>query len=285
MTTTIGNNELKISVKHFGAVLTSVKSVKTGYEFLWQGDPKIWSGQSPILFPVIGKMLDDKYLLNGRQYGMIRHGLARHYDFNLYSKSENELVFLQSENVETLKSYPYKYKLFVSFKAEGNALTVTHTVKNENDTEMYFSIGAHPAFNCDIGDELVFEKNETLCSERIDENSVLTEEKDLILSNENTLKLSENSFDKDAMIFSGLNSKSVVLNNLKRNKKILFRFGDAPFFAIWAKPNAPYVCLEPWYGINDGYERKSDLSQKRGIQRLNKNESFSFSWSAEFNEI
>ena len=162
MTSTIGNRELEISVKQFGAVLTSVKSVKTGYEFLWQGNPKIWSGQSPILFPVIGRMLDDKYLLDGKQYGMIRHGLARHYDFNLRSKTDNELVFEQTENEETLKSYPYKYKLLVSFKIEGNALTVTHTVKNENETQMYFSIGAHPAFNCDIGDEIIFEKTKRL---------------------------------------------------------------------------------------------------------------------------
>ncbi len=284
MTSTIGNRELEISVKQFGAVLTSVKSVKTGYEFLWQGDPKIWSGQSPILFPVIGRMLDDKYLLDGKQYGMIRHGLARHYDFNLRSKTDNELVFEQTENEETLKSYPYKYKLLVSFKIEGNALTVTHTVKNENETQMYFSIGAHPAFNCDIGDEIIFEKNETLISERIDENSILTDEKDLILSDSNTLKLGENSFDKDAMIFSGLNSKSVILSNLKRNKKIRFCFGDAPFFAIWAKPNAPYVCLEPWYGINDSREKKPDLSKKRGIQELTPGESFSFLWKAEFYE-
>ena len=106
----------------------------------------------------------------------------------------------------------------------------------------------------------------------------------MILSDSNTLKLGENSFDKDAMIFSGLNSKSVILSNLKRNKKIRFCFGDAPFFAIWAKPNAPYVCLEPWYGINDSREKKPDLSKKRGIQELTPGESFSFLWKAEFYE-
>ncbi len=284
MISTISNDFLEISVKHFGSVLTSVKSKSTGYEFLWQGNPEIWNGQSPILFPVIGKMLDDKYCLNGKEYQMIRHGLARHYDFELYSKSDNELVFMQTDNEETLKSYPYKYKLFVAFKIDGSKLTVTHTVKNENDGIMYFSVGAHPAFNCDIGDEIVFEKPETAYSERIDHDSVLLEEKDLILSNENILKIAENTFDKDALIFSGLNSKSVILNNLQRNKKIAFNFGDAPYFAIWAKPNAPYVCLEPWHGINDSYDKKADISDKRGIEKLNSGESFSFAWCAEFIE-
>lgn len=284
MISKISNEYIEIGVKQFGAVLTSIKSNKTGYEFLWQGNPEIWNGQSPILFPVIGKMLDDEYRLNGKEYNMIRHGLARHYDFELYSQSDNELIFVQSENEETLKSYPYKYKLFVSFKIENNTLTVTHTVKNENECEMYFSIGAHPAFNCDIGDEITFEKNETAYSERIDHDSVLIDKKDLILSDENVLKIAENTFDKDALIFSNLNSKSVVLSNLKRNKKISFFFGDAPFFAIWAKPNAPYVCLEPWHGINDSYEKKEDISQKRGIEKLEPHESFSFSWCASFDE-
>lgn len=284
MITNIENESLKIGVKHFGAVLTSIKSKKTDYEFLWQGNPDIWNGQSPILFPVIGKMLDDKYRLDGKEYNMIRHGLARHYDFELYSKSENEIVFVQNENEETLKSYPYKYKLFISFKIENSSLTVTHTVKNENEYDMYFSIGAHPAFNCDIGDEIIFEKEETLYSERIDHDSVLIDDKDLILDGENTIKISESTFDKDALIFSSLKSKSVILNNLKRNKKINFYFGDAPFFAIWAKPNAPYVCLEPWHGINDSYEKKADISEKRGIEKLGAGESFSFSWTADFME-
>lgn len=284
MIASINNDYLEIGVKDFGAVLTSVKSKKTGYEFLWQGNPEIWNGQSPILFPVIGKMLDDKYRLNGKEYNMIRHGLARHYAFELCEKKENELIFVQSENEETLKSYPYKYKLYISFKVEENRLTVTHTVKNENDGVMYFSIGAHPAFNCDIGDEIVFEKEETLYSERIDHDSVIIDEKDLILDNDNTIKISENIFDKDALIFSSMKSKSVVLNNLKRNKKIKFIFGEAPFFAVWAKPKAPYVCLEPWCGVNDSYDKKADISQKRGIQSLNKGESFSFAWTAEFIE-
>ena len=177
MISSINNDCLEISVKHFGATLTSIKSLKSGNEFLWQGNPEIWNGQSPILFPVIGKMLDDKYTLGGKEYEMIRHGIARHNDFDLFSLNDNEMVFVQYENDDTLAVYPYQYKLSLSFKLDGNKLTVTHTVKNRNDEKMYFSIGAHPAFNCDIGDTIVFDKKETLSCERIDSDSLLIDEK------------------------------------------------------------------------------------------------------------
>ncbi len=283
MISSVNNGTLEIGVKHFGAVLTSVKSEKTGYQFLWQGNPEIWNGQSPILFPVIGRLLDDKFILNGKEYSVIRHGIARHNDFELFSQSSNELTFVQRESEETLKSYPFKYELFVSFSVDGNKLTVTHTVKNTNDGTMYFCIGAHPAFNCEIGDTVEFDSDETAYCERIDSDSILIDSKDLILNNSNTIKILPDTFSKDAMIFSGLKSKSVILNK-HDGKKVKFTFGDAPFFAVWAKPNAPFVCLEPWYGINDSYEKVSDISRKRGIVDLEPHKDFSFSWSAEFIE-
>lgn len=279
----VGNGMLEIGVKHFGAVLTSIKSKKTGYQFLWQGNPKIWNGQSPILFPVIGRLLDDKFVLNGKEYSVIRHGIARHNDFELFSQSGNEITFVQRESEETLKSYPFKYELFVSFTVDGNNLTVTHTVNNTNNDTMYFCIGAHPAFNCEIGDTVEFETDETAYCERIDSDSILIDSKDLILDNSKIIRIMPDTFSKDAMIFSGLKSKSATLNK-QDGRKVKFTFGDAPFFAVWAKPNAPFVCLEPWYGINDSYEKVSDISKKRGIVALEPHKDFSFSWSAEFIE-
>lgn len=281
---TIQNEALKIRVAPFGAVLTSVQSSRSGHEFLWQGDPSVWNGQSPILFPIIGKLLDDKCRIDGKEYEIIRHGLARHRDFQCISECENELVFLQKSDEETKKSYPYDYELYITFTVNQNALTVTHTVKNPNAKTMYFSLGAHPAFNCVLGDTLVFEKKETLQSERIDHDSVITGETDLILENSDTLTLTEHLFDKDALIFEHVQSDFVTLHCKAAKTKMRFTFGGVPFLAIWAKPAAPFVCIEPWYGINDSYEKKNDFSEKRGIVALPAGEEFSFSWKAEFFE-
>lgn len=281
---TVQNEYLKIRVAQFGAVLTSIQSQKSGHEFLWQGDKSVWNGQSPILFPIIGKLLDDKCRIDGREYEIIRHGLARHREFQCIAERENELVFLQKSDEETKKAYPYDYELYITFTIDKNSLTVTHMVKNPNAKTMYFSLGAHPAFNCTLGDKLVFEKQETLVSERIDHDSVITGETDLILENSDTLLLTEHLFDKDALIFEGVQSDFVTLHREAARTKIRFTFGDAPFLAIWAKPAAPFVCIEPWYGVNDSYDRKDDFSEKRGIVALPAGGESSFSWKAEFFE-
>lgn len=281
---TVQNKYLKVRVAQFGAVLTNIQSQKSGHEFLWQGDKSVWNGQSPILFPIIGKLLDDKCRIDGREYEIIRHGLARHREFQCIAERENELVFLQKSDEETKKAYPYDYELYITFTIDKNSLTVTHMVKNPNAKTMYFSLGAHPAFNCTLGDKLVFEKQETLVSERIDHDSVITGETDLILENSDTLLLTEHLFDKDALIFEGVQSDFVTLHREAARTKIRFTFGDAPFLAIWAKPAAPFVCIEPWYGVNDSYDRKDDFSEKRGIVALPAGGEFSFSWKAEFFE-
>lgn len=281
---TIQNKYLKICVVQFGAVLTSIQSKISGHEFLWQGDPSVWNGQSPILFPIIGKLLDDKCRIDGKEYEIIRHGLARHRNFTCISERENELVFLQKNDDETKKAYPYNYELYITFTIDKNSLTVTHTVKNPNAKTMYFSLGAHPAFNCARGDKLVFEKRETLVSERIDHDSVITGETDLILENSDTLLLTEHLFDKDALIFEGVQSDFVTLHCEQAKTEMRFTFGGVPFLAIWAKPAAPFVCIEPWYGVNDSYEKKADFSEKRGIVSLPAGETFAFSWTAEFFE-
>lgn len=281
---TIQNEALRVAVQDFGAVLTQVQSAKSGHEFLWQGDKSVWNGQSPILFPIIGKLLDDKCRIDGKEYEIIRHGLARHRDFQCIAEGENELVFLQKSSDETKKSYPYDYELYITFTVNQNALTVTHTVKNPNEKTMYFSLGAHPAFNCALGDTLVFEKKETLQSERIDSDSVITGEKDWILENSDTLTLTAHLFDKDALIFENVQSDFVTLHCKAAKTKMRFTFSGAPFLAVWAKPAAPFVCIEPWYGINDSYEKKNDFSEKRGIVSLPAGETFAFSWTAEFFE-
>lgn len=109
------------------------------------GKPAIWNGQSPILFPIIGKLLNDRCVIGGKTYEIIRHGLARHRAFQCVEQTDDKLVFLQKENEDTLLHYPYRYELYITFSLDGNRLTVTHTVKNTNDCTMYFSLGAHPA--------------------------------------------------------------------------------------------------------------------------------------------
>lgn len=279
----IENKDFSLSVKEMGAELNSFKSKKTGFEFIWEGNTDIWYGQSPILFPIIGRLLDDKYRLNDKEYTMPKHGIVRKKPFKLIDKTENSLKFIQSDDEESLKEYPYHFDLIVEFKITDNGLSVTHTVVNKNDCVMYYSFGAHPAFNCEIGDYLEFSENEELLTERIDHDSILIEEKFPVNIDGNKLTITENLFDDDALILSGYKSQAISLKSNNHNRVVKFNF-DSPLLGIWAKPGAPYVCIEPWWGVNDNYDKKDDLSQKRGIMALNPNEEKSFNWNIEICE-
>ncbi len=281
----IENEILKISVKRFGCELTSIKSKNSSYEYLWQGNPDIWSGQSPILFPIIGRLIEDKYTLDGKEYEMEKHGFGRRNDWEFIGKDENSLIFKLSENETTVKAYPYCFDLIVKFILDGNRLTVEHKVVNKNDSVMYFSIGAHPAFNCEIGDKLIFDKNETLETIKIDlVNSLRLPETEPFVKNEKEIVITEDIFKEDALIFEGVKSENITLVSENSERSIKFNLGNAPYLGIWAKPGAPYVCIEPWCGVNDSTEKKADFSQKDAINFLKPDDSFTFTWYAEFNE-
>lgn len=281
---TAENEFFTLGVKEMGAELTSLKSKKTGIEYIWDGNTDIWYGQSPILFPVIGRLLDDKYRLNGKEYSMEKHGIVRKKPFKLVEQTSDSLIFLQSDDENSLKIYPYHFDLFVTFKLNAQSLEVTHKVVNKNNCVMYYSFGAHPAFNCKIGDYLEFDNvQKSVLNEQIDKESYLIDNQVELLKDEKRITLEKNTFDNDALILSGYTDKVISLKSDNHNRVVRFHF-DSPVLGIWAKPNAPYVCIEPWWGINDNRDKKADLSEKRGIMSLNANENKSFSWTAEIVE-
>lgn len=278
------NEFISIEVKKYGAELSSFKSKETGIEYLWQGNPDVWYGQSPILFPIVGQILDNKFRVNGQEYEMAKHGIARKRDFELKESGEGYLILTQKWNEETLKQYPYKYILDIEFRLNGKSLTVNHIVRNEDDKTIYFSIGAHPGFNCKIGDYLEFEENETLVCEKINPDSILDGIHYPTLNNEKIFTITADVFDKDAHVLSGMKSETLYLKSDFRKEVIKFNFGKAPYLGLWAKPGAEYVCIEPWYGINDSYDKKADISEKRAIQNVEVGSEFSFSWTADIIE-
>lgn len=281
----IENEFLKVSVKSFGCELTSILSKETDYEFMWQGNPEIWSGQSPILFPIIGRLIDDKYTLNGTEYTLEKHGFARRLEWDFIGSEGASMSFSLKENEDTLKMYPFTFEVIVTFTIEGKTLKVEHKVINNNDGTMYFSLGAHPAFNCEIGDKLTFNVEEQFVTEKIDlVRSLRLPEKVAVEQDGSTITITNDIFNEDALILSNFKSEYVTLHSDNNSRKIKFTLGGAPYLGIWAKPGAPYVCIEPWCGVNDSTEKKADFSQKDAIVALKKDETFVFEWTAEFSE-
>ena len=281
----IENDFLKVGVKEFGCELTSIKSKATDFEYLWQGDEKIWSGQSPILFPIVGRLIEDKYYLDGVAYEMPKHGFARKLQWNFLESDGTSMKFVLSDNEETFKLYPYHFDLVVTYTLDGKVLKVSHDIINKNDGTMLFSLGAHPAFNCKIGDKLVFSEKETLETVKIDlVNSLRLPDTVPVLNDETDVIITEDVFNEDALIFNGVKSDYVTLKSDDHDRTVKFTLGGAPWLGIWAKPGAPYVCIEPWCGVNDSQIKKDDFSKKDGINAINAGETWNFTWTAEFSE-
>lgn len=274
----IENEFFTCEIDDMGAQLHSLKSKENGTEYIWQGNPDIWYGQAPVLFPVIGQLINDKYFYNGTEYTMPKHGLARKLLFKVKECEGAKAVFSLESDKNTLKSYPFDFEYIVTFELKGKALVNTMTVVNKTNGEMYFSVGAHPAFNCKVGDIIEFEQEETLATERIDKDNLIIPEKFAFMENSKSFEITKEIFEPDALILSDIKSEKLTI---KGDNTVEFTFGKCPFLGIWAKPGAPYVCIEPWYGVNDGREVKADISEKRGIQHLNEGETFEFSWTAE----
>ncbi len=279
----IENDFLKVGVKEMGCELTSIVSKIDGYEFLWQGDESIWYGQSPILFPIVGRLINDKYRYNNIEYTMQKHGFARKMEWTLIENDGESMSFILSETPETIAIFPFEFNLIVTYTLIENSLRVNHAVVNANETNMYFSLGAHPGFNCKIGDKLVFDLNETLETEKIDlVKSLRLPDTYPVLNNEKEIVITKDIFNEDALILHGIKSENISLVHQDNKYNIRFNLGNAPYLGIWAKPGAPYVCIEPWFGVNDSTDVKNDISAKDAIIELPANEIFSFAWEAEF---
>jgi galactose mutarotase-like enzyme len=277
----IENETLFVSVDSRGAQLHSIQSRRTKEQYLWGGDPAVWYGQSPILFPFVGQLKDGAYRYEGKEYQMKKHGFARGSEFRLTETAGNRAVFRLESGPETLACYPFPFTLDVRYALEGSKLLVCHRVTNTGDGPMYFSIGAHPGFCCAMGDVLRFDEPETLNSEYITDESLLAGAVYPLLRKETDIVLTPHLFDRDALILSGIRSRRI---SLVRGGKaaVTFDIGGAPVLGIWAKPGAPYVCIEPWFGINDPDETTPDISQKRLIQTLSPGAVFEQRWASEF---
>ena len=158
------NEELKVQIKELGAEVQSVIT-KEGRECTWQGDPTFWKGRGPHLFPICGRLRDNKFLYNGKEYSLGSHGFAKLMEYKAEKLSDTSAVFTLTETEETLKNYPFAFEFKVIYTLKGRTIDVEYVVTNKNDYDMYFSVGGHESYMFDgkIADCCVeFDKNVTL---------------------------------------------------------------------------------------------------------------------------
>ncbi|WP_353133981.1 aldose 1-epimerase family protein [Pseudopedobacter sp.] len=274
------NDKLKVTIKLKGAELSSVVDKQTGIEYMWQGNPDVWAYHAPNLFPVVGQVKENKLNINGQEYNLNRHGFARTSNFRRIESTPNHAIFSLSYDEETLKIYPYKFELEIAYHLSGNQIHILYKVVNKEDHKIYFSIGAHPGFNVPLEDGEVyedyyiqFEKEEDLVASTLSDKGLFNGKHKEILKG-NNLPLASDLFNEDALVFKNINSRSVELRNNSGTKYVKLDFPQFKELGIWSKPGAPFVCIEPWLGYADSELGQQDISEKPGIQTLDKGHVF-----------
>ena len=281
MKTVIKNTFLTATINSFGAELCSLKN-KENKEYIWEGNPDFWGKHSPILFPIVGTLKNNSYQYNEIEYHLSRHGFARDMDFELVDKKENSVTFSIQSSEETLKIYPFIFELQIIYTLDKNSLNIEYKVMNNGKSKMPFSIGAHPAFALPENFEnyaIQFEKEESLEYYLLEDDLISNKTKTLELQNK-LVPLNYQLFKNDALIFKTLESNSVtILEN--SNPKLRVNFNNFPSLGIWTKMNAPFLCIEPWFGYSDTNENSGNLFEKEGIQILEENKTFRSEFSIE----
>lgn len=282
----IENEFLKIGVDKSGAQLSSVYDLKKGREVLWNADKAYWGRHAPVLFPIVGKVRNNTYTYQGKQYSLGQHGFARDLDFTLVSKTDSEIVFSLKSNAETLKVYPFDFELIIKHKLEGNKVRVCWKVVNTGSDAMYFSIGGHPAFNVpalgttDSKEDyyLHFEGKSAVSYKLLDPSEGTVDNSSVYkLSTDNGyFKIRESMFDNDALIFDEYELEKVSLCYSDKTPYITLEARGFPSFGIWSatRKNAPFICLEPWIGRADDKGFEGSLDQKYKEQKLSSGQIF-----------
>jgi len=282
---TISNDKLSVKISEKGAELQSIQC--NGIEYLWQADAAFWAKHSPVLFPIIGELKDGKYIFEGVEYKMPRHGFARDKVFGTEQTSDAAVIFTLYSDKESLEIYPFCFIFKVEYRLEDSGLLCTYIVENTDVKTMYFSVGGHPAFKVPILNSLQYTDyilrfdNDDFLEKYILHNGLTGDDTETIALHDKVLPLQPSLFYADAIVLKNIGSRQIDLTTDKDPHGLRFTFDGFPFFGIWAAKDAPFVCLEPWCGIADNIHHDYQLIHKEGINELAAADGWKRTWSVE----
>lgn len=249
-----------------------------------------WKRHSPVLFPIVGKLKKNQTLIGGRTYELLQDGFARDLEFEPITKLDHFHSYVLKSNKYTLTRYPYEFELYNTYRTEENRLTTIYKVVNTGLINLPFGIGGHPAFKIDreqLKKEnyyLEFEEDEDkIHFLYLVDGLVGTDYAKNIMTSKRVIPINSHTFDNDAIIMKGITSNKISLKNKESGKTIFtMDFTGFPYLAIWSKPNAPFICIEPWYSTSDNVKSTGIFTQKQDIISLRPNTSFECKYTVEF---
>ncbi len=270
---TLKNKKITVTIAELGAEMQSIIAAD-GTEYLWQGDANYWEGHAPVLFPICGRLFDEQYRWEGETYFLPIHGFANSSVFEVEVCTDTEVVFLLKDSEETRRVYPFAFELRVRYALEGTSVAVEYSVHNPSDKTLVASVGSHEGYACPEGVdeyEVVFEQNELLRSQynsrKVGGRGISPETYPVDTDN-GVLALRDVDFAKGSLMFRELHSRAVTLRNRQTGRGVTVAFDEIEMLLFWTIPGAPYVCIEPWWGLPCWEDFSGELSEKDGMQYI-----------------
>ncbi|MEQ7872760.1 aldose 1-epimerase family protein [Sphingomonas sp. ASV193] len=263
---------LSAAVNPIGAELWWLRDPQ-GRNLQWDGDPAFWTGRAPILFPIVGRLNDDRLRWRGETYRMEKHGFARRRRFAVEAASDAAVTLVLAADAESRAQYPFDFALRLIFAVEGASLSVTARVDNPGDEPLPFSFGFHPALRWPLpfgqprsDHRILFARDEPEAVHRIGRDGLLARTEPTPIDGRELI-LRDALFEDDALLFLGLESRSVTYG-ADQGPRLRVDFPGFPDLGVWTKPGAGYVCIEPWHGYADPHGFEGEFDEKPGIMRL-----------------
>ena len=287
------NDKFEVKISSIGAELKSMFSKKTNFEYVWQGHKDYWTGSACNLFPICGRLFEQKYTYKGKEYSMPPHGFVRNMEFIMEEKTNTKIVLRVDSDSETLKMYPFNFTFKIIYTLIGSTLKNEFYVENNEEEILPFSVGGHPGFN------IPFEKGLTLNDHYIEfekaKNRLQVEFSptcfctgktlEFKMEDDKIINLDYKLFENDAIFLEDDNG-TVSIKSKKSNKCVSLSYNNASHVGFWQNytKNTPFVCIEPWYGIPSTDGIVDDLDSKNKLIYLKKGENYNFCFDISITE-
>ena len=270
--------------------LDGIEKIHQGQEIVDENGKVYWKRHWPVLFPMVGKLRRNQTIINGKTFEMSQHGFARDLEFEPVTKLDNFHSYVLRSNSATKLKYPYEFSLYTTYRTDENKLTTMYKVINEGNGNMPFGIGGHPAFKIDREElykgeyYLEFEEDEIkIHFLYLIDGLIGTDYASNKMKDKRRIEITPHTFDNDALIMKGITSNKISLKKKTGNKTLLtMDFTGFPYLAVWAKPGAPFVCIEPWYTTADNINSSGIFAEKTDTILLAPKKEFECRYTVEF---
>lgn len=266
------NQFLLAEINLFGAELLFLAN-KNSENILWSKQTGHWNRVAPNLFPIVGRLVNDHNMFQGKSYRMTQHGFARDREFKVVEQTENSVRLRLISDPQSMDVYPFSFIFDVCYSLTETGIVISYETQNTGNEPMYYSVGGHPAFYLkEPLENYYLEFDQAIQLERHELSGSYFSGETAYYGVSNHLNLGDELFESDAFVLKNPPCQSVSLK--QRDGKTLVQMSCDSWTAIgfWTKKGAPFLCIEPWWGWADHADSTGKLEEKAGIRCLNPGE-------------